>query len=87
MCWSHLKENLKGVKKEIVDCESMDGWHEQCQVSLKASSWLVVSRLMTLLDSISVNIRPRARRKRGMIDERKIPDTIHPTAKVKNFPL
>ena len=34
ICWDHLKENLCYVKKEIADCEGMEGWHAQCQVSL-----------------------------------------------------
>ncbi|XP_075211935.1 jumonji domain containing 4 [Lycorma delicatula] len=35
--WKSLQQNLFSVKKEIADCQSMDGWLNHCQIMMKAS--------------------------------------------------
>lgn len=35
--WKSLTNNLDSVKKEISDCQDMDGWLNHCQLMLKSS--------------------------------------------------
>ena len=33
LCWRHVKACLQGVQREIQDVRTMEGWHQQCQVT------------------------------------------------------
>lgn len=35
--WDHLQQELHLVEQELQDCLAMEGWHEHCQLVLKAS--------------------------------------------------
>ncbi|XP_041376873.1 uncharacterized protein LOC121389344 [Gigantopelta aegis] len=55
ICWKFMKQSLADVKKEISDCRSMDGWHQQCQLILKASAGIDVIEFYGLLLSIALH--------------------------------
>ncbi|BFZ21753.1 hypothetical protein BsWGS_24792 [Bradybaena similaris] len=38
LTWQYLKNRLLAIQKEIEDCRNMEGWHQHCQVMLKADS-------------------------------------------------
>ncbi|XP_060064308.1 2-oxoglutarate and iron-dependent oxygenase JMJD4-like [Ylistrum balloti] len=54
-CWKFLKQELCNVQREISDCQGMDGWHEQCQLILKASSGIHYSEFYQYLVSIATH--------------------------------
>ncbi|XP_069107689.1 2-oxoglutarate and iron-dependent oxygenase JMJD4-like isoform X2 [Argopecten irradians] len=54
-CWSFLKQELSEVQREISDCRDMDGWNEQCQLILKASSGIDFSEFYRYLVTIATN--------------------------------
>lgn len=51
--WEHLKGELVKVQKSIEDCRDMEGWHQQCQVILRASCGINYEEFVEFLDSIA----------------------------------
>ncbi|XP_065917396.1 2-oxoglutarate and iron-dependent oxygenase JMJD4-like isoform X2 [Dysidea avara] len=47
--FDHLKRSLEEVKKEISDCRSMEGWNQQCQLILKATTGMDYNELCDYL--------------------------------------
>ncbi|XP_046555323.1 2-oxoglutarate and iron-dependent oxygenase JMJD4-like [Haliotis rubra] len=53
ICWAHIQQCLREVQKEIADCRDMDGWQEQCQLILKASSGINYIEFLSFLTTIA----------------------------------
>ncbi|XP_033728591.1 uncharacterized protein LOC117317769 isoform X2 [Pecten maximus] len=54
-CWKFLKQELSDVQREISDCQDMEGWHEQCQLILKASTGINFSEFYQYLVVIATH--------------------------------
>ncbi|XP_063922831.1 2-oxoglutarate and iron-dependent oxygenase JMJD4 [Zophobas morio] len=52
--WRAIEENLASVKKEIEDCEDMDGFNSHCQIMLKASFGIDFFRFYEFLEFIAL---------------------------------
>ncbi|XP_064598247.1 2-oxoglutarate and iron-dependent oxygenase JMJD4-like isoform X2 [Liolophura sinensis] len=55
LCWTFLMENLADVQREIADCATMDGWNEQCQIILKASSGINFEEFFRFISTVATN--------------------------------
>lgn len=56
ICWSHIKDTLQNVKREISDCEEgmeENEWQEQCQLILKASSGIDYADFFHFMSTIA----------------------------------
>ncbi|XP_046543011.1 2-oxoglutarate and iron-dependent oxygenase JMJD4-like [Haliotis rubra] len=53
ICWAHIQQCLRDEQKEIADCRDMDGWQEQCQLILKASSGINYIEFLSFLTTIA----------------------------------
>ncbi|XP_021341709.1 uncharacterized protein LOC110442430 isoform X2 [Mizuhopecten yessoensis] len=54
-CWNFLEQELSDVQREISDCRDMEGWQEQCQLILKASSGIDYSEFYRYLITIATH--------------------------------
>nr|XP_054767212.1 2-oxoglutarate and iron-dependent oxygenase JMJD4-like [Lytechinus pictus] len=51
--WRFLQSELQAVKKSIEDCKDMEGWAEQCQLIMKASTGMDYAEFFNYLHIIS----------------------------------
>ncbi|XP_077997736.1 2-oxoglutarate and iron-dependent oxygenase JMJD4-like [Glandiceps talaboti] len=47
--WKFLQNELQDVQNAISDCRDMDGWHQQCQMILRANSGMDYADFFTFL--------------------------------------
>ncbi|XP_013415112.1 jmjC domain-containing protein 4 [Lingula anatina] len=53
ICWGFIKQSLAEVKKEISDCKDMEGWEQQCQLILHASSGIDYPGFFNFMNTIA----------------------------------
>ncbi|KAK3082806.1 hypothetical protein FSP39_005921 [Pinctada imbricata] len=53
--WEFIKSSLRDVQTEIEDCRDMEGWHNQCQVILKASSGIDFNDFYNFMELVAEN--------------------------------
>ncbi|XP_071490381.1 2-oxoglutarate and iron-dependent oxygenase JMJD4-like [Diadema antillarum] len=53
--WRFLQDELRAVQKSIEDCRDMDGWEEQCQLIMKASTGMDYPEFFNFLHLVASN--------------------------------
>ncbi|XP_072180779.1 2-oxoglutarate and iron-dependent oxygenase JMJD4-like isoform X2 [Diadema setosum] len=53
--WRFLQDEFKAVQKSIEDCRDMDGWEEQCQLIMKASTGMDYPEFFNFLHLVASN--------------------------------